>query len=274
LLIGSRDIDPVYPVLRAVYDDLDLPTNERHLFTLAYLATYNLASAYHLWADPTSTRKLPIGIERRGLRTEGAARRYVERAFTLMSGRGWDVERWITMDFTDDPYQNFRRFFYAAQLIDGNGRWAAFKWAELLKTVHDLPIAAPDLCLRECSGPKDGLRRLYGAPPDTDIAVLEGWAQELKWDAPWSWEELETVLCNFDSMAKGRYYVGHDIDEMQHVITEAAEHGTLDGDQAAHLWEARARALPEAYLGEVHGWYGVQRDRKTAYRDRGEIVVR
>jgi hypothetical protein len=38
--------------------------------------------------------------------------------------------------------------------------------------------------------------------------------------------------------------------------------------------DARRRALPNAYLGELHGWSGTDKTRKRAYRDTGVILER
>ena len=68
---------------------------------------------------------------------------------------------------------------------------------------------------------------------------------------PLSWERLETVLCDFHSMVKGRYYVGHDIDQM---LEQAEKAPPAIRDL---ILAARAATLPERYLGEVQGWSGV-----------------
>jgi hypothetical protein len=72
-------------------------------------------------------------------------------------------------------------------------------------------------------------------------------------------DQLETALCDFNSLCKGTYYVGHDIDQQM--------------DQLKNLgrewWDARKAAFPSGYLGEVSGWPGVRKELKRQYADDG-----
>jgi len=75
-------------------------------------------------------------------------------------------------------------------------------------------------------------------------------------------DQLETSLCDFNSLVKGRYYIGHEMDLMM----EGLEPQSI-------FWEARAKALAHNYLGEFKGWHGVRPELKTIYRDKGLIFV-
>jgi hypothetical protein len=66
----------------------------------------------------------------------------------------------------------------------------------------------------------------------------------------------------------GRYYVGHDIDQML---------GQIDRTTSAFVGEAlaaRYETLPYDYLGEHHDWDGIDDARRKVYRDTGQIVTR
>ena len=73
---------------------------------------------------------------------------------------------------------------------------------------------------------------------------------------------METSLCDFNSLYKGRYYAGHDIDMQMERLAYCD----------ASLWEARASAIPQEYRGEVVGWFGVRKELMAKYRDESLIV--
>jgi hypothetical protein len=75
-------------------------------------------------------------------------------------------------------------------------------------------------------------------------------------------EQMETTLCDFNSMCGGRFYVGADIDtQMVHLK-----------DASKGLWKARA-AFPDEYRGEKGGWVGPRKELKTLYRDKRMLVL-
>lgn len=269
----------MYDVLKSLYNQLQLNAEQRLWFTVLYLAYYDITSALSAFyaagpypAVPENAGRWPCAVERRGLR--GGKVEIFLREYC--NATGLDGQKpWITRGWGSDPAANYELFWEQAQTLWGNGRWAAFKWADLLKNVHELPLAAPDMRMAFCSGPKEGLEWLYGLS-GASVAELDAAGADLMErlraaGVPLEdWEQLETILCNFNSTRKGKYYVGHDIDEMQHVI-ESADIGP---DAKRALWRARGDALPDHYLGERRGWHGVDPKRKHAYRDSGLIVVR
>jgi len=279
-MLASRDLDPIYDVLRALYYALDLAGETALWFTALYLAYYNLPSALVAFRAvpepgyiPDRLLSLPIAVERRNL-LGGRISRHIADYLAYWRLYGSQA-KFITRGWAVDPWQNFLRFWETAQRPWGNGRWAAFKWADLLKNVHGLLISAPDMRLADCTGPVEGLQRLYDTTTE-DVLALNYLGNNLRDRLAYDgllldWEQLETVLCNFKSLAKGKYYVGHDIDELQERIDHAPY---LDRGDRRLLLEMRRRALPLVYLGECCGWQGIQRDRMGAYAERGAILVR
>lgn len=292
-MLGSKDIDPVYPVLQYIleYHDLKGLKDERGLWlTVLYVAFYNLPSALTAfrWVpmmpiedECISAWNLPIGIERRGLRGGKISKHlmdYWERVRAVGNGSVYKQRRFLREGWSgnETPEQRYLKFWDQWQTVWGNGRWSAFKMAEILETVHGFQMQAPDMRLEFCSGPREGLIWLYGLQENTSTEDLNRWGLHLRRQlgdrgVPLTWEELETILCNFNSMRQGKYYVGHDVDEMQSQI-QTAEH--LHPDDKALLWAARQQVVPREYLGETNGWSGIQKGRMKAYKDRGEIVVR
>jgi len=265
-MLASQDIDPLYPVLRRLYDLYGMPAEERLWFSALYVAFYNLPSALAAWiwiagrdldgcADHLA--KLPTGIERRGMRG-GAVVPYLWRMLEheplgAWLTRGWKIDR---------PRGNYEVFWERWQTVPGNGRWSAFKMGEILRRVHDFDLLAPDMRMEFCSGPKEGLQWLYDTKSN-EVSLLNTYGQRLRMELAsrgvhLDWEHLETILCNFNSARKGKYYVGHDIDELQEQISS---HKYLFDGEKQMLWKARSDVLSHEYLGECQGWHGVQKHR-------------
>jgi len=157
--------------------------------------------------------------------------------------------------------------------LDGNGRWAAYKTAEMLQKVADLPVEAPDAGHRYSSGPRKGLQWLEPDCPegqdDATVAELDRLTEK--------WQELlqepdiaqvETSLCDFNSLVKGRYYLGHDIDSMQHAFT----HDKIADRLPREAWAAREAVFAPELLGELNDWTGVRRDANRHYKTTGELL--
>lgn len=296
----SKDIDPVYPVLKCLSDHLEWSESDAIWACYVYLTYYNLASAYaalEIGSTPQNMsvalndrdcvetlKRLPTGIERRGLRGGNVIPHIATAAYSF---EVHPYSEWfgVVAETFGDPKERFRIVTNEVQQMPGNGRWAAFKWADLLKNVVGYPIAAPDLMLDQATGPLDGIRYVFGNPTATpayitkfgmDYTVRERLvlAAMDAGERPFDWEETETVLCNYHSLAKGRYYIGHDIDEMQEVIRTAQRRGDLTVLQAMDLMRARRDALPYGYRGEKNGWEGIQKERLTHYRTTGELLWR
>jgi hypothetical protein len=283
-MINSWDIDPVYPVLKQLIEDLGLGEAEADWLTVLYLAYYELSSAvtaFMAHPDPRSsailgdyrTLKLPTGIERRGLRKPEFMREHLQDWLGRFDGRSFFTAAWETFRPTPEMYHVNNDVLDAyLRGVKFNGRWAAYKGCEVMQKVRGYPNAARDAGHENSTGPRAGLGLFFPPPAgnspeairrlnvqtDTLIAMCEqhGLLVEV--------EEVETLLCDFSSLRRARYYVGHDIDLLLEGIHKSPPH------VQPQLWEAR-RALPEAYLGEKQGWSGVDRELCHRYADTGEI---
>lgn len=313
-MLESKDIDPVYPVLGRLQEKLGLTgtRDEEGLWlTVLYQAFYNLPSAlvaFRRIGWPVSRQgyceanlhELPIGTERRGLRG-GMVRDYLHGYWSAVhhEATDWYVKhggtnkpsqrRWMRAFWTGEETaeERYLKFWDQWQTIPYNGRWSAFKTAELLKEVHDFPMDAPDMRMQHCSGPREGLIWLYGLDnlgrykALERVRILNDYGLRLRRaladrGLPLSWEQLETILCNFNSMRQGKYYVGHDIDEMQDQIRKAMILDTFKGwpEGFSALVEARQETIPMDYLGEFNGRYGVEHNRMDEYLRYGRILTR
>ncbi len=264
-LIQSGDIDPAYPVLRHLYKSRALRVDRALWQTAVYVGFYNLPSAlafYRLHPNiirvQDNAAPFPCATERRGLRGGKVVRHLNEmvEAFRVRGIETWITDGWPTDQWEGNPEANFRRFTTQAMSLWNNGRWAAFKWAELLKKVHGFPLAAPDMCLEHCSGPREGLRMVFGLPDTLKVAELNQWAERLRTSLAYEglviedWEELETVLCNWHSYRLGKYKVGHDIHEQYEATEKAFREGWLSVQDYQAIFEARAASFATRWLKE------------------------
>lgn len=274
--LKTKDIDPAYPVLKAAFDAGGLDEETRLWHLLIYLTYYSLASAEKAWTRVPSKEvyrdfflpALPTGIERRGMRgNDTAVNHFVTDALGHANG---NLTEWMHGALIpSDPKMSWRQVRDRMGEVWGAGSWATYKWADLMKNVMGYPITANDIGLgggSATAGPVPGLALLLGIDPSEVVR-----REDVQWEAYevalergvtfQGIEEFETSLCDFNSLFKGGYYVGHDIDLMQESLPEGSV-----------FWAARRMALPAGTMGEHSGWSGVRKDLKTTYRDSGVIV--
>lgn len=272
----THDIDPVYPVLRQLTGRWS--PDDRAWLILLYVAYYHLGSALkaiELVPDPAhlpdphdmadELLSLPCATERRGHRNRVKLAAHLDAiaaealkyrpSGVLNQGNDWNaLVEYLTT-------------------IRGNGRWASYKLAELAQKVTHREIEVTDAAHAYSSGPRKGLADVLGpVPPGNDpatVALLDKATEEL---AAYVHEDdlgyVETSLCDFHSLVSGRYYLGHDIDQMQDQLN------AVPSALTASAFHARKLVLPKEYLGELQGWGGVDKGRCGVYARRGEIVTR
>jgi hypothetical protein len=288
----SGDLDPLYPML--AWLEREMPEEQQLWLSFLYVAWYNIASgwaAFNMYPHPHEflprdlDPKWPTGTERRANRGGKVAEHIQDFLLKIASTGivGWHHLGLKGEDRIEDWYVTNEKI----KMLYMNGRWAGYKHCEVLQKVNDFDITAPDMGHANSSGPREGLGMLYDTSGmngnDAEIiAELDAMGEDLTArlnDALPGYnlevEDVETILCNWKSLMKGKYYVGHDIDENQEQILVAVERGILTEYQAGFLWRARKAVLPDAYRGELFGsWEGVDRKRMVAYRETGRVVVR
>lgn len=281
-LVWTKDIDPIYPLAKAVFQLRGLTRAQQHWFLALYWAFYNVSSAwaafrefpeplvdearqkdYRAWESEIHPT---CNLERRGLR---GGKTHLMLIPLSVETEG-DIERWLTESWTTSRTTNFELLWERLQLLPYIGRWCAFKAADTLMNVLDYTLEFPDMRMAYCSGPRQALEELYGLDGKTRqdpayIAQLDRLGVELKGQLAAAGlgvrvDELETILCNFHSMMHGRYYCGHDYDELLGDLNEGI------GDPAPWMAARRQVAPHTLLLGELHGWAGIRRPMLTAYK--------
>jgi hypothetical protein len=280
LQVATRDVDPVYPVLARLADDLGLDDDATAWLCLLHVTYYHLGSALAAFAatgKPTAPTpellRLPTGTERRAHRVPGRLEAHWLALLGAVEDAGGPAAWLCDLPAGVSMYGRWTVLNDRVAAVHGNGRWAAYKTAELAQKVVGAQVRVADAGHAHSSGPRQGLALLHpvlpvGNGPDA-VAILDRLTDNLAVElAEPDIGQVETSLCDFHSLARGGYYLGHDIDAMQQQL--AAVPSDLTGPATA----ARLGTLPAEYLGEIGGWTGPDRDRKRVYARTGVIVER
>lgn len=271
--LETGDIDPAYPVLRQLYNGLNVETALWR--SLLYVTFYKLASAEEAWqqypepqpVSPTDFRK-PTGFERRGFRGNDKAAHNVNETYREARWHGGFLA-WVHESVRDGGEAGWDRVRVDFQRITGNGPWASYKWADILRNVHDFPIVASDIGAgggSKTAGPIPGMVRLTGQPWQicaTDALLQRSLLHQAQAaGVPFrGLDQLETCLCDFNTLCKGNYYTGHDIDAMMTGLKPGSA-----------VWAARRQAFDPALLGENHGWKGIRKPLLKLYAREGKLL--
>jgi hypothetical protein len=278
----SRDMDPMYPILGWFAKDLE---RDRSLWlTFLFVAYYHLGSALAVFEEypaPSVPKefwlKAPISQPRRGHRDSLKLAKHLSSLCAKAEKHG-GLGAWLdSVTQFADPITNWKSLNEELMTVFGNGRWAAYKTAEILYKSHGFNLEAPDMGHANSSGPRKGLALFFPGLPlgnsPAEIAQLDNLSLKIvdylqDKTSQVSIETAETSLCDFNALVKGKYYVGIDIDEMQEQLFAQP---CLLADLA---FTARSEVLPNQYLGELNGWTGIDKSRKTIYRQTRQIVLR
>jgi hypothetical protein len=272
LEVTSGDLEPWAVLLRAVGARLGFPEEHRLWLVKLYNAYDALDSAwavYRRWPTPAAwaaawdasdAGDYACTQERRGLRG-GKVVKHLGAYVAALGGQSQGV--WLRQAPMD-----FLSLMAWTRQVWGVGRQTAFEWVEFLAKVADFPVAAPDAQLWESEGPRRSLQALFhDATPSP--ARLERYARQTRgWLArqgvPLAWEDLETVICDFQVMRLGRYYPGRHL---------AAVRGEIEGMAPADraVWLAAFRDSILAPWRDIAP--GIDKRLLPVYRDTGVIVT-
>lgn len=273
LQVATGDIDPAYPVLAHIAGQFG--RTDGAWLVLRHVAYYHLGSALRSYAEsqgprlPSMLLRLPTGTERRAHRDVRQFAAHWDDLVRQVAEHGGPRE-FLTP--TQTGRAGWDELIERLCGVRGNGRWAAYKTAELAQKVLGVPIIASDAGHAYSTGPRKGLALLQDIPGDNSpesIAILDNMTDQLaRWLPERDIAQVETSLCDFHSAFRGRYYIGKDIDEQLHHLL------AVPSDFTPLALRARQLAFPNQYLGEEHGWTEVDKERCKVYRDTGRIIVR
>lgn len=313
-MVRTKDLDPVYPVLRALNDaDGHRPQSGEALRrTMIYVALYNLSASECVWLAADKGRSEDVaralagraGTERRGLRTPDFLIKHLDYIAAQQFSHGGlskGLATWLQWGWqpSDTPAKRWERTTDMLMNVPYNGRWAAYKTCDLLVEVHGWEMEAPDAGHRWSTGPREGLETIWmdlgapikqeaggelevgGLPAHTDqrneaIAALDRATERVQRElwargAPLKVSEVETILCNWKALRRGRYYIGHDIDEMLGGVLSLPATGEY-APVRKKLLAARRECFAPELLGEMSGWIGIRKGLMPLFAQTGELV--
>lgn len=272
--VKTGDIDPAYPVLRAITTSLS--KDDAAWLVLTYAAYYHLGSAMRAFTEldpetltPGAIAYLPKGTERRGHRDVTKLASHWNALRDQADAVGGPA---AFLTPTASGVEGWRQIAGRALGVWGNGRWAAYKTAELAQKVLGADVTAPDAGHAFSTGPRKGLALLYRIPEGNSATVVNDLDRLTERLAAEIGEpdiaQVETSLCDYHSAYAGRHYIGKDIDEQLHQLF------AVPSDWSGVAFNARLLSFPACYLGELNGWDNVDRARCRLYRDTGRIALR
>jgi len=289
----SLDYDPFHPMLIELQKGMD--PEEALWHSTLYMAYYNVGSFQVAFEEappvgrpfPEWLARLPVGVQRRNLRG-GKVLDHLDSYVRLADEHG---SQWayLTAGFTGDPKADWPKLQENVGKSWGNGRWSIFTTSELYQKVNKIPVFPCNLMNEGSSGPRAGLKILFGPESTTTVGELDRLTDLLFDDVRkklttkipylpynhYDYAMLESQLCDFQSMYKGRYYVGRDIDRDQERLRGTAATLKRMGRRTDYLdrvWEARSAVFDHRYLGEHNNWRGREDYALTHYRRYGEVA--
>ncbi|PRQ11730.1 hypothetical protein C1Y63_04800 [Corynebacterium sp. 13CS0277] len=273
--LAAGDSDPHYPVITGVGEALGSREHTAWLL-LRHTGFYHMGSTLRSYAEspgphlPDTHLAYPTGTERRNHRVPTRFRKHWTSLLHHIDNHGGPIQ-WLTPPHTGT--RGWQEMMNRALAVWGNGRYFAYKVAEMSACCLGTPINAPDACHDGSSGPRKGLQDIYGPQPKDNtpetIRHLDALTEQLRAAAGQpDVARIETSLCNFHSAHKGRYYIGQEIDEQLEQLT------AVPSPLTEVALNVRRNTFPHEYLGELHGRHTIDRARGRIYRDTGHMIER
>lgn len=281
----TGDFDPIYPMLEVLCKDMD--KEESLWYAFCYVGHYNIASGAQMFADyPKQVRqprkKYPIRFQRRNLNPGNEYRMHWNSLWEKRLKYG-SLANWLEEGMTGDGEADFNYVRERVLEVRGNGRWAGMKLGEVLKYSTYPHLLPCDMGHRYSAAPRKGLGMFYADPggnKDDTIAYLDKCGEHLtrvvkrrmsrNLNYFFGVAEMETNLCDFKSMASGKFYSGKCADVVLLTLTNStAKSKILDP-----IYKSRAALFDRRVLGELSGWDGVDPSRDRLYSEHGVIPWR
>lgn len=270
------DFDTEHPICLWIGKKLRLTQEQLVWLSFLYMAYYDEASAWatFLETEPFRVPKkvaYPIGLNRRNLFGGRISVHFQSLVGVYRKQRGWPLH-----NFTGDHKLDWEILKRNIAEVWGNGRFAVYTTAEMLQKVAGVPVTITDFDNKNSSGPADGIMRLYGC--EKVLAELDHFGERAYKTVVASGRQptytvvdrgvVESVLCNYSGICRGKFYSGRNVDRQQERILRVEEMGV----DLRILWEARAATIEHHYLGEYSGWVGIDKDRMKHFQKTGELL--
>lgn len=278
-LIQTSDLDPVYCLLWVALNPAELLMSGIRLrrWLLAYWCFYHVGTAS--WIADTEgdgyqaeeqfwdrmqraaeSKDYPRSSERRHFRGQNAI-----QSVAYLRGRGLDS---LWADFDRAAYEQrklpLQDVLELVQEWVGFGPWIAFKVADMLERLGLVQVRFDAGAMFLFDSPKEGALRMWQEQPRLNRELtqlihpeirpqdINTWAVAMlleqlgklrappRYERPINVQEVETVLCKWNSYMKGSYHLGEDIGACRAGLLRFANCRTaqnlLSAGKAAGLW--------------------------------------
>ena len=280
LQIRSWDIDPTYPVLKALYVIREYTKEEALWHTFVYLTFYHLGSVeVFLERNPKPAKSirlseaLPTGTERRGFRGRPDLVKKHLVALRNLSVEWYGIVNMVDNWAAPSRYTGWNNIREQYSALPYAGPWSSYKLADLLKWVHGYNITAPDFGVGgggDTIGPIPGMAELtgydwYDCANNVELqhTFYSYCCDRMK--RPFKGlDQCETCLCDFNSVLQGRYYTGKDID-LQLAFLSSQNMLTTEYLNARHV------SFGRKLRGEEQGWKGERKELNKYYLVHNEV---
>lgn len=286
-LVRSGDIDPQFWILKEYYARYRMSRNRALWHSLIYLAFYHWGSAleaFKRYPEPDIIDKADwvtgeeFTKQRRLFRGSKNYFALTHLNATIVAADG-DLAAW--MDKLIEPANTKKEAWTlvrnAFEALPYSGPWSSYKWCDITKFIHDFPITAPDIGTKPgaTAGPIAGLKSVTGYSWErcADDTKLHWYLYKMlveDFGVPFQGlDQMESCLCDWQSVLKGNYYIGHDIDR------DLAQIANTKQKERLEILAARHRMFDHRLLGELQTfprWGGIRRNMNVAYRNQRMLV--
>lgn len=113
-------------------------------------------------------------------------------------------------------------------------------------------------------------------PGDEDFlnSFLQKLIRKLKKAYPekdWTVMGVTSDLCSYRKLFKQTRYLGYYVDRQQEELMWLEDRWPEYENMWSLFWQLRKLCLEHSYLGELNGWFGIQKSRMAAWIERGEF---
>lgn len=295
--IETGDCDPAYPVLKYVANKHNLNIEERFWLAFLYSTCYASPTA---WAMFVTMRKY-IDIDKKFLDkwwntykskllfcTDRAKVKNFDKLVPMLLSYkeliGNNQERRFQLLQFHTPEKTYETVYGYLSNIYYVGRFSLFLITEIINVLTGFPMRPNSLDLSNAESCRNGLCYAIGADNwihfhgkegkdwkgltkeqyDYLYKMLDRLVKESKAEYPnldISYWNVETTLCAYKKYYWKTRYIGYYIDRQQAGLV-AMEKNLPELSKDWNLfWEARKNTLDNRYLGELHNWNGIRKEK-------------
>jgi hypothetical protein len=299
--IGSFP-DEIGPIIRHYFKVQHMDKDSQVWWVLLYSACYCMGTACVLEKelDYKTVRKKELSefweINKPNLLFQ-SDRRYIKNMnqfndiawefLTHTERKPWD---YINRFITDDPYETYQKLYKEVSSWKYYGRFGTILF---LYNLHKLVGVDLDYDEYDWKSGKTTTSALFNAfylderaeEFEKDGKLI---GDELSWlddklyklikvlkkkypDKDWTIMGVTSDLCSYRKLFKQTRYLGYYVDRQQEEIKWLQIRWPRYKDLWKSIWKWRQKVIDPQYLGELNGYFGVQKDLMTTWTKRGEF---